>query len=200
MKLMEGKKGVIFGVSNTHGIAYAIAKQLYEAGADIAFTYAGEAMEKRVRPLAEEMGAKIIMNCDVTKEDEVAAVFKYAFHRVLYVLIHSRIDGQSAARHERPRIGLGVAELALQIVNNVRDDHVGKVRVRLFLLLSRRIFVILQLLVNRLIVFALGNIALLVHLIQHGLLPLLGGVRILKRIVCRRILRQARNQGTLREI
>ena len=73
---MEGKKGVIFGVSNTHGIAYAIARQLYEAGADIAFTYAGEAMEKRVRPLAEEMGAKIIMSCDVTKEDEVAAVFK----------------------------------------------------------------------------------------------------------------------------
>ena len=39
MKLMEGKKGLIFGVSNTHGIAYAIARQLYEAGADIAFTY-----------------------------------------------------------------------------------------------------------------------------------------------------------------
>lgn len=76
MKLMEGKRGVIFGVSNTHGIAYAIAKQLYEAGAEIAFTYAGEAMEKRVRPLAEDMGAKIIMSCDVTKEDEVAAVFK----------------------------------------------------------------------------------------------------------------------------
>ena len=76
MKLMEGKKGIIFGVSNTHGIAYAIAKQLYEAGADIAFTYAGEPMEKRVRPLAESMNAKIIMNCDVTKEDEVAAVFK----------------------------------------------------------------------------------------------------------------------------
>ena len=74
MKLMEGKKGVIFGVSNTHGIAYAIARQLYEAGADIAFTYAGEAMEKRVRPLAEEMNAKIIMSCDVTKEDEIKAV------------------------------------------------------------------------------------------------------------------------------
>ena len=76
MKLMEGKKGIIFGVSNTHGIAYAIAKQLFEAGADIAFTYAGDAMEKRVRPLAEEMNAKIIMNCDVTNEDEVEAVFK----------------------------------------------------------------------------------------------------------------------------
>ena len=75
MKLMEGKKGVIFGVSNTHGIAYAIAKQLHDAGADIAFTYAGEVMEKRVRPLAEGMNSKLIMNCDVTKEDEIKAVF-----------------------------------------------------------------------------------------------------------------------------
>ena len=76
MELMKGKKGVIFGVSNTHGIAYAIAKQLFEAGADIAFTYAGEAMEKRVRPIAEGMNAKVIMSCDVTNEDEVKAVFE----------------------------------------------------------------------------------------------------------------------------
>ncbi len=75
MKLMEGKKGVIFGVSNKHGIAYGIANELYNAGAEIAFTYAGDVMEKRVRPIAEEMNAKIIMNCDVTKEDEVKAVF-----------------------------------------------------------------------------------------------------------------------------
>lgn len=76
MNIMEGKKGIIFGVSNTHGIAYGIAKQLYEAGADIAFTYAGEVMEKRVRPIAESMNAKLIMSCDVTKEDEIKAVFK----------------------------------------------------------------------------------------------------------------------------
>lgn len=76
MKLMDGKKGVIFGVSNHRGIAYAIAQQLNQAGAEIAFTYAGEVMESRVRPLAEEMKAKIIMSCDVTKEDEVEAVFK----------------------------------------------------------------------------------------------------------------------------
>ena len=75
MKLMEGKRGVIFGVSNTHGIAYGIAKQLFEAVAEIAFTYAGEVMEKRVRPIAEGMNAKVIMSCDVTKEDEVKAVF-----------------------------------------------------------------------------------------------------------------------------
>lgn len=75
MGIMQGKKGIIFGVSNTHGIAYAIAKQLFDEGADIAFTYAGEVMEKRVRPLAEDMNSKLIMSCDVTKEDEVKAVF-----------------------------------------------------------------------------------------------------------------------------
>ena len=76
MGIMSGKKGIIFGVSNTHGIAYAIAQQLFNEGADIAFTYAGEIMEKRVRPLAEGMNAKLIMSCDVTKEDEVKAVFE----------------------------------------------------------------------------------------------------------------------------
>ena len=75
MDLMKGKKGVIFGVSNKHGIAYGIANELYKAGAEIAFTYANEAMEKRVTPIAEEMNAKIIMECDVTKEDEVKKVF-----------------------------------------------------------------------------------------------------------------------------
>lgn len=73
--LMNGKKGIIFGVSNTHGIAYGIAKELFDQGAEIAFTYAGEAMEKRVRPIAEGMNSKLIMSCDVTKEDEVKAVF-----------------------------------------------------------------------------------------------------------------------------
>jgi enoyl-[acyl-carrier protein] reductase I len=69
MDLMKGKKGIIFGVSNTHGIAYGIAKQLFEQGADIAFTYAGEAMEKRVRPIAEEMNAKMDEIMKHFKED-----------------------------------------------------------------------------------------------------------------------------------
>lgn len=75
MTLMEGKKGVIFGVSNKHGIAYGIANELYKQGAEIAFTYASEVMEKRVTPIAEEMNAKIIMECDVTKEEDVKKVF-----------------------------------------------------------------------------------------------------------------------------
>lgn len=76
MGLMSGKKGVIFGVSNKHGIAYGIANQLFQNGAEIAFTYANEAMDKRVRPIAEEMNAKIIMECDVTKEEDVKKVFE----------------------------------------------------------------------------------------------------------------------------
>ena len=75
MGIMSGKKGVIFGVSNKHGIAYGIANQLFQEGAEIAFTYANEAMDKRVRPIAEEMNAKIIMECDVTKEEDVKKVF-----------------------------------------------------------------------------------------------------------------------------
>lgn len=73
--LMQGKKGIIFGVSNSHGIAYGIAQELFKQGADIAFTYAGEVMEKRVRPLAEDMNSKLIMSCDVTNPEEVKAVF-----------------------------------------------------------------------------------------------------------------------------
>ena len=75
MSLMSGKKGVIFGVSNKHGIAYGIANELNKAGAEIAFTYASEVMESRVRPIAEEMNAKIIMECDVTKEEDLKKVF-----------------------------------------------------------------------------------------------------------------------------
>ena len=105
---MKGKKGLIFGVSNTHGIAYGIAKQIHDAGGEIAFTYANEAMEKRVRPIAEEFGAKIIMECDVTNEDHVKAVFAecekvygkldFVVHAVAFankedLLIHQKLVG-----------------------------------------------------------------------------------------------------------
>ena len=75
MTIMKGKKGIIFGVSNKRGIAYAIAKALYEQGAEIAFAYAGEVMESRVRPIAEDMNSKCIVECDVTKEGAIEATF-----------------------------------------------------------------------------------------------------------------------------
>ena len=75
MGLMDGKKGLIFGVSNKRGIGYAIAEALYREGAQIAFTYAGDIMKSRVTPLAEAMNAPLILDCDVTNEDQLKEVF-----------------------------------------------------------------------------------------------------------------------------
>lgn len=98
MRLMEGKKGIVFGVSNKRGIAHAIAQKLYEHGADIAFTYAGEVMESRVRPLAEEMNARVIESCDVTKEEEIQAVFEKC--RQVYGTIDFVIHAVAYAKRE----------------------------------------------------------------------------------------------------
>lgn len=74
--LMAGKKGLIMGVANDRSIAWGIAKTAHAHGAELAFTYQGDALEKRVRPLAEEIGSEIVLPCDVTDEASVAATFK----------------------------------------------------------------------------------------------------------------------------
>lgn len=79
--IMKGKKGIIFGVSNKHGIANAIAEQIYAQGGEVAFTYANEVMEKRVKPIATEMNSKMCFECDVTKDEDVQKTFEeYAKH------------------------------------------------------------------------------------------------------------------------
>jgi enoyl-[acyl-carrier protein] reductase I len=75
MGMLEGRKGIIFGVANEKSIAWAIARALHEQGAELAFTYAGETLEKRVRPLAESVGAKLILPCDITRDEQIEAVF-----------------------------------------------------------------------------------------------------------------------------
>jgi len=75
MGLMTGKRGVIFGLANDKSIAWGIAQQLRAAGAELAFTYLNEALEKRVRPLAESLDAEVILPCDVQNEEEMVAVF-----------------------------------------------------------------------------------------------------------------------------
>ena len=76
MKLLESKKGLILGVLNDKSIAWGIAKELAENGAEIALTYLGEAGQKRVLPLAEKLGAKIVLDCDVSNDDDMDKVFK----------------------------------------------------------------------------------------------------------------------------
>jgi enoyl-[acyl-carrier protein] reductase I len=73
--LMAGKKGLIMGVANDRSIAWGIAKVAAEHGAELAFTYQGEALEKRVRPLAEEVGSTLVLPCDVGDESSIDAAF-----------------------------------------------------------------------------------------------------------------------------
>lgn len=75
-KLMEGKRGLVMGVANSHSIAWGIAKMLSEHGAQLAFTYQGDALGKRVRPLAEQVGSTIVEPCDVEDVESVKAVFE----------------------------------------------------------------------------------------------------------------------------
>jgi enoyl-[acyl-carrier protein] reductase I len=72
---MTGKRGIIFGVANELSIAWGIAKQLHAAGATLAFTYLNEALEKRVRPLAESVDADLILPCDLAKDEDIDAVY-----------------------------------------------------------------------------------------------------------------------------
>lgn len=75
MGLMTGKRGIIFGVANDMSIAWGIAQKLKEEGAELAFTYLNEALEKRVRPLAESLDARLILPCDVASDADIEAVF-----------------------------------------------------------------------------------------------------------------------------
>ncbi|MEZ5791746.1 MAG: enoyl-ACP reductase FabI [Nitratireductor sp.] len=73
--LMAGKRGLVMGVANDHSIAWGIAKKLADHGAELAFTYQGEAFGKRVRPLAQSVGSDLLLPCDVEDVSTVDAVF-----------------------------------------------------------------------------------------------------------------------------
>ena len=75
MGLMEGKRGIIFGVANDKSIALGIARRLHEEGANLAFTYLNGSLEKRVRPHAESMDATLVLPCDVSDDAQIEATF-----------------------------------------------------------------------------------------------------------------------------
>jgi enoyl-[acyl-carrier protein] reductase I len=75
MGLMEGKRGIVFGLANNMSIAWGIAQQLKAQGAELAFTYLNESLEKRVRPLAESLGADLILPCDVASDADIEKTF-----------------------------------------------------------------------------------------------------------------------------
>jgi len=75
MALLANKKAIVFGVANDHSIAWAIAQALHDAGAELALTYVGESIERRVRPLAESLGVGLVLPCDVTKDADIESTF-----------------------------------------------------------------------------------------------------------------------------
>jgi enoyl-[acyl-carrier protein] reductase I len=88
----EGKRGLVLGVANKRSIAWAIAKRLADAGAELAFTYQGERIEKSVRELAESISSPLVTECDVRSDEDIARVFREvaeAFDGRLDLLVHS---------------------------------------------------------------------------------------------------------------
>lgn len=76
MGLMEGKVALVFGVANKNSIAWGIIKRLHDEGATILMSYAGEVLEKRVFPLAQEIGCDFVEQCDVTNDEQLDALFE----------------------------------------------------------------------------------------------------------------------------
>ncbi len=91
MGLLTGKTALIFGVANDHSIAWGIAQAFAREGATLGFSYAGEALAKRVKPLAESVGSTFVEPCDVGNDGEIAAVFEKvkAAYGQIDILVHA---------------------------------------------------------------------------------------------------------------
>src|SRR5687767_2389537 len=91
MGLMDGKVALVFGVANKNSIGWGITRRLHDEGATIALSYAGEMLEKRVFPLAQEVNCDFVEQCDVTSDEQLDAVFAKVQERYgrIDTLVHS---------------------------------------------------------------------------------------------------------------
>jgi enoyl-[acyl-carrier protein] reductase I len=122
--LLRGKRALVTGVANDRSLAWAIAQLFHAEGAELAFTYPGEGMERRVRPLAESLGAKAILDCDVAKDEDIDRTvedIRKVWDRV-DVLVHSigyapreALDGRftEVTTREAWRIAMDVSAYSL---------------------------------------------------------------------------------------
>jgi enoyl-[acyl-carrier protein] reductase I len=115
MGLLEGKVALVFGVANDHSIAWGISKALHEHGAKLAFSYAAETLERRVRPLAGSVDSSFVELCDVSKDDDIEALFKKAADGLgtVDILVHAiafaERDDLKGAFFETSRSGFATA-------------------------------------------------------------------------------------------
>lgn len=113
MPLMAGKQGLIMGVANERSIAWGIAKALHEQGARLAFTYQGEALGKRVRPLADSVNGDFMIEADVSSEESLDSVFAVVSRRWgrLDFVVHAIAVGADRRKGHRMRVGLAPPRL-----------------------------------------------------------------------------------------
>jgi enoyl-[acyl-carrier protein] reductase I len=115
MGLLSGKKALIFGVANDRSIAWGIAQALHREGAELGFTFLGEALEKRVRPLAASVGSKLVLPCDATKDEEIAAVYAEVakvwgkFDILIHAMAYARKEDLEGAFMDTSRDGFLLA-------------------------------------------------------------------------------------------
>jgi len=115
MGLLSGKKALIFGVANDRSIAWGIAQALHREGAELGFTFLGEALEKRVRPLAASVGSSLVLPCDATKDEEIAAVYAEVakvwgkFDILIHAMAYARKEDLEGAFMDTSRDGFLLA-------------------------------------------------------------------------------------------
>ncbi len=115
MKLLENKRGLVFGVANNMSIAWAIAQEAHRQGAELGFTYLNEALEKRMRPLAESLEASLILPCDANNDEELDAVFAEAGRKwgkldfVLHAIAYAQREDLDGRFVDTSREGFRVA-------------------------------------------------------------------------------------------
>ncbi|GAB4498055.1 MAG: enoyl-ACP reductase [Anaerolineales bacterium] len=115
MTLLNGKTALIFGVANDHSIAWGITQAFHQYGAQIGMSYAGEALEKRVRPLAESIGCTFVEACDVASDEQIRAVAEKAAQTFgkIDILVHAiafaNRDELTGAYYNTSRAGFHLA-------------------------------------------------------------------------------------------
>ena len=119
--LLKGKKGLIMGVANDRSIAWGISKKLAEHGAELAFTYVGDALKKRVIPLAESLGSKFTLDCNVENKDQIINTFKEIKKKwsSLDFVVHA------VAFSDKP-------ELSGEYLNTTRDNFLNSMLISCF--------------------------------------------------------------------
>ncbi len=115
MKLLEGKKALIFGIANKNSIAWGIAQALHAQGCELGFSYGFEQLEKRVRPLAEELGVQFVEECNIENDTEIANVFQKAgdhFGKIdilVHAIAHAKREDLTGTYVETSRDGFQLA-------------------------------------------------------------------------------------------